>query len=157
MPKLINHASHVNLHKDCKIVLNIFLAINDPNLLVMLNKVSFDVLKFWIHQSSFYYVDKILLVKTPKTKLYFTYSPNGLVQIPLQSSWLNLQVVQIWTCNHNLHIACSINIQIKKNWQWWLGYFLGMLKHCDGKDNHGNYNQQFFIIHGELKLEKKNL
>jgi len=28
-----------------------------------------------------------------------------------------------------------------------------MLKHCDEEDNHGNYNQQFFIIHGELKLE----
>jgi len=94
LQKLVNHTSRVNLHKDCKIILNIILAISDPNLLVMLNKVSFDVLKFWIHQSSFYYVDKILLVKTPKTKLHFTYSPNGLVQIPLQSSWLNLQVVQ---------------------------------------------------------------
>jgi hypothetical protein len=30
-----------------------------------------------------------------------------------------------------------------------------MLKHCDEEDNHGNYNQQVFIIHGELKLEKK--
>jgi hypothetical protein len=94
MQKLISHTSHVNLHKDCKIILNIILAISDPNLLVMLNKDSFDVLKFWMHQSSFYYVDKKLLVKTPKSKLYITYSPNGLVQIPLQSSWLNLQVVQ---------------------------------------------------------------
>lgn len=65
MQKLINHTSRVNLHKDCKIILNIILAISDPNLLVMLNKVSFDGLKFWIHQSSFYYIDKILLVKTP--------------------------------------------------------------------------------------------
>jgi hypothetical protein len=32
-----------------------------------------------------------------------------------------------------------------------------MLKYCDEEDNHGNYNQQFFIIHGELKLEKKKL
>jgi hypothetical protein len=107
----------------------------------MLNKETFDVLKFWIHQSLFYYVVKILLIKTPKTKLYFTYSSNGLVQIPLQSSWLNLQVVQSLTCNYNLHMACSINIQIKKNWQWWLGYFLGMVKHCDEEDNHSNYNQ----------------
>jgi hypothetical protein len=30
-----------------------------------------------------------------------------------------------------------------------------MLKHCDEEDNHDNYNQQFFIIHGELKFEKK--
>jgi hypothetical protein len=126
-----------------------FFTIKGFGLLAMLKNASFDILKFWIHHSSSYLVNRNIKRKNVLCNLLNTLNSNPITtKLDVNHKVCNATFIRISNKNFPIITTCWK----KKCWRWII-CFLNMLQGFDEDNNHSQCNQKLSSVHCEQWID----